>query len=83
MTKIVRLVSCIALHYQDLSHALHCHVSSHRLRNTSDSFCETCKILFHYVDPQGRNAGLLAQDGRFFGLRLAWVLVGPAEVEEP
>ncbi|CAK9118403.1 unnamed protein product [Durusdinium trenchii] len=31
-------------------------------KNTSDSFCETCKILFHYVDPQGRNAGLLAQE---------------------
>mgnify|MGYP002803533650 FL=1 len=31
-------------------------------KNTSDSFYETCKLLFSYTDPQGRPAGLLSQD---------------------
>lgn len=35
-------------------------------RNTSDSFYETCKLLFSYTDPQGRPAGLLSQEWRGF-----------------
>ncbi|CAK9045074.1 unnamed protein product [Durusdinium trenchii] len=31
-------------------------------KNTSDSFAETCRILFHFVDAQGREAGLLSQE---------------------
>mmetsp|Transcript_68653 Transcript_68653/g.112694 ORF Transcript_68653/g.112694 Transcript_68653/m.112694 type:complete len:819 (-) Transcript_68653:137-2593(-) len=31
-------------------------------KNTSESFHETCKILFGYTDPQGRPAALLSQD---------------------
>ncbi|CAL1141766.1 unnamed protein product [Cladocopium goreaui] len=31
-------------------------------KNTSESFYETCKILFGYTDPQGRPAALLSQD---------------------
>eukprot|EP00405_Crypthecodinium_cohnii_P016886 CAMPEP_0206458424 /NCGR_PEP_ID=MMETSP0324_2-20121206/23560_1 /ASSEMBLY_ACC=CAM_ASM_000836 /TAXON_ID=2866 /ORGANISM="Crypthecodinium cohnii, Strain Seligo" /LENGTH=798 /DNA_ID=CAMNT_0053929757 /DNA_START=103 /DNA_END=2499 /DNA_ORIENTATION=+ len=31
-------------------------------KNTSDSFSETCRVLFEYTDKQGRSASLLAQD---------------------
>lgn len=33
------------------------------LRNTSDSFVETCRALLMYRDPQGRCAALLAEEG--------------------
>ncbi|CAJ1408922.1 unnamed protein product [Effrenium voratum] len=31
-------------------------------KNTSDSFCETCRVLYEYKDQQGRPATLLADD---------------------
>merc|ERR1719506_2238150 len=31
-------------------------------KNTTDSFSETCKVLYEYVDKQGRRAALLADD---------------------
>lgn len=31
-------------------------------RNTSDSFYETCRLLYGYTDPQGRPAALLSED---------------------
>ena len=39
-------------------------------RNTSDSFAETCRILFHFVDAQGREAGLLSQERRVVAKKL-------------